>query len=76
MTMVLTPYKILAIEHDTPRDVIERQYARLSRRYHPGRYTHPEMPAEIAYYARNMTRQIEQAYEAVCADSGEIAASA
>lgn len=70
------PYKILAIEHNTPFEVIERQYQRLARRYHPARYTHPEMPAEIASYARSMSRLLEQAYQAVCADSVALAESA
>ena len=56
------PYKILAIPHEATDQIIEAQYNKLSRRYHPARYTHEEMPQEIATYAIEMHNLVEQAY--------------
>ena len=64
------PYKILGVSAETPFDVVETQYIKLARRYHPGRYTHKEMPVEIAEYAQSMSQLIEQAFQSL-ADNNE-----
>ncbi len=56
------PYKVLNIPHDANSQMIESQYKKLSRSYHPARYTHVEMPPEIAEYALEMHNLVEQAY--------------
>lgn len=56
------PFKTLAIPHDADRQLIETQYKKMSRSYHPARYTHSEMPQEISNYAIEMHNLIEQAY--------------
>ena len=56
------PYKILGLSNQASLDVITAQYKKLSRAYHPARYTHSEMPLEIAAYALDMSNLIEQAY--------------
>jgi len=56
------PYKILSIPRDADRQLIESHYKKLSRSYHPARYTHAEMPQEIAQYATEMHTLVEQAY--------------
>ena len=56
------PYKILFIPHDADSQLIESQFKKLSRSYHPARYTHAEMPQEIAQYAIEMHKLVEQAY--------------
>lgn len=62
------PYKILGVNAETPFDVIESQYNKLARRYHPGRYTHKEMPREIAEYAVATSQLIEQAFQSLAAN--------
>lgn len=59
------PYKILGVEQSTSLELIKAQYKKLARQYHPGRYTHKEMPCEIAEYALSMSKQLEQAYQAL-----------
>lgn len=59
------PYKILGIEQGCDKDVIHARFKTLSRRYHPGRYTHKEMPTEITDYAISKSRLIKQAYQAL-----------
>lgn len=68
------PYKILGVTHEASFDVIKVRYLDLARRYHPGRYAHKEMPAEIAQYALEKSRVIEQAYEALRTGSDHRAA--
>lgn len=69
------PYKILGVTHEADLDVIKVRYHELARRYHPGRYAHKEMPAEIAQYALEKFRLIEQAFDALSADPRQRAAS-
>ncbi len=61
------PYKILGVSTETTFDIIEAQYKKLARRYHPGRYTHKEMPTEIAEYALSISQQVEQAFQSLAA---------
>jgi hypothetical protein len=67
------PYKILGVSPETGFDVIERQYKKLSRSYHPGRYTHAEMPTEIAEYAVARSLLIKQAYQSLTAGAEDVA---
>jgi len=67
------PYKILGVDPETAFDVIEEQYKKLARKYHPGRYTHREMPKEIAEYAVAMSQLIEQAYHSLAACDQKVA---
>lgn len=62
------PYKILGVTAQTPFDVIKTQYIKLARCYHPGRYSHKEMPTEIAEYAVSMSQAIEQAFQSLAAN--------
>ena len=70
------PYAILGVDPQTSPYIVRQQYEALARKYHPSRYTHAEMPAEIAQYATEMSKHIKLAYESLTKDENDVAVSA
>lgn len=59
------PHEVLGIERGAPLDAIREAYHRLSKVYHPDRYTNADLPDEVASYLDAMSRRVNAAFAAL-----------
>lgn len=59
------PHGILGVAPSTPFDEIKTAWHKLSKIYHPDRYSSVELPAEVRDYLATMARRINAAYAAL-----------
>jgi len=57
------PHKILGLEKGASRADVRSAYHKLSKTYHPDRYSSAELPDEVVTYLDAMVRRINAAYE-------------
>lgn len=63
------PHAILGVSSESSWDEIRAAYVKLSKSYHPDRYSQATLPAEVADYLDTMSRRINAAYAAL--EAGE-----
>lgn len=56
------PYTVLGVTRDTSFEEVRQSYLRLSKTYHPDRYSSVELPLEVGDYLAAMARRINTAY--------------
>ncbi len=59
------PHIVLAVDPDAPWEVVRASYVKLSKIYHPDRFTGLELPMEVREYLAVMARRINAAYAAL-----------
>lgn len=59
------PHMILGVASDAPWDEIRAAYLKLSKTYHPDRYSTVELPHEVRDYLSAMARRVNAAYAAL-----------
>jgi hypothetical protein len=59
------PHAILGVETDASWDAVRAAYVKLSKTYHPDRFTGLELPPEVREYLSIMARRINAAYAAL-----------
>ncbi len=59
------PHSILGVAPSTPHDEVKAAWHRLSKTYHPDRYSSVELPPEVRDYLATMARRINAAYAAL-----------
>lgn len=67
------PYAILNVQRGELPAVIQAAYHRLAKQYHPDRFAGLELPSEMATYAADMSRRINEAYSMLLAAEKEAA---
>jgi hypothetical protein len=59
------PYAILGLTRGCSWDDVRQAYVRLSKTYHPDRYSNAALPAEVKSYLEAMARRLNAAYAAL-----------
>ena len=59
------PYDILGVSPGTSWDEVRQAYVRLSKAYHPDRYSTAVLPDDVKDYLETMARRINAAYTAL-----------
>ncbi|MGI9408039.1 MAG: J domain-containing protein [Hyphomicrobiaceae bacterium] len=57
------PYAILNVKRGTDKAAIQAAYHALAKQYHPDRFAGLDLPSEIANYASDMARRVNEAYK-------------
>jgi hypothetical protein len=59
------PHAVLGVANGAAWEDVRQAYHRLAKVYHPDRYAHTELPAEVAEYLAAMARRVNAAYAAL-----------
>lgn len=59
------PYQTLGVSSDTVWEDIRAQYLKLSKTYHPDRFSGLDLPSEVREYLSAMARRVNAAYAAL-----------
>ena len=59
------PHIILGVSRTAPFEEIRQAYLRLTKAYHPDRYSGVELPAEVSAYLAAMAQRVNLAYAAL-----------
>lgn len=62
------PYAVLGLERGADRATVRDAFHRLSKRYHPDRYSAADLPDEVVDYLEAMARRVNAAYEMLSAE--------
>ena len=59
------PYLVLGLEQDASFDAVRASYLKLSKIYHPDRFTGLDLPSEVRDYLSIMARRVNAAFAAL-----------
>ena len=59
------PHTVLGVSRTTPFEEVRQAYLRLTKAYHPDRYSGVELPPEVSTYLAAMAQRVNLAYAAL-----------
>ena len=68
------PYSILGVKRGTEASAIQSAYHAMAKTYHPDRFAGLDLPPEMARYASDMARRVNEAYSMLLVSEKEDAA--
>ena len=65
------PHQILGVQKGADRAEVRSAFHKLSKTYHPDRYSNADLPLEVVTYLDAMVRRINAAYEVLAAEASK-----